>query len=101
LWKAAGIGRWPAGVHAWPRLKVAAARCPGEGDEGGRSPGRFEIITSRSARDAGIECPHCGSAEVGRRFTTFSTGGSRTSLNPGTFVKEKGRPVRHEKPPGS
>ncbi|MFA4965397.1 MAG: zinc ribbon domain-containing protein [Thermoleophilia bacterium] len=67
----------------------------------GRCGEVFELLVGLSERDVARECPHCGSSEVKRRLSSFTTGGSRTSLDPGTFVKEKGRPVRHVKPPGS
>jgi putative FmdB family regulatory protein len=59
----------------------------------------FDIMASLDERDAKAVCPSCGSRHVTRKFGVFTKGGSRTSVNPGTFVKEKGRPVRHERPP--
>ena len=59
----------------------------------------FDVMTSLSERDAKAVCPSCGSRDVTRKFGVFTKGGSRTSINPGNFVKEKGRPVRHEVPP--
>jgi len=59
----------------------------------------FDIIASLSERGAKAVCPSCGSRDVTRKFVVFTKGGSRLSVNPGTFVKEKGRPVRHDKPP--
>jgi putative FmdB family regulatory protein len=59
----------------------------------------FDIIVSLSERDAKAICPSCGARDVTRKFGVFTKGGSRTSINPGNYVKEKGRPVRHDVPP--
>jgi len=59
----------------------------------------FEIIVSLSRRDAEAVCPSCGSRDVTRKFGVFTKGGTRGAVDPGTFVKEKGRPVRHDRPP--
>ena len=59
----------------------------------------FDIMASLSERDAKAVCPSCGSRDVTRKFGVFTKGGSLISVNPWTFVKEKGRPVMHDKPP--
>lgn len=59
----------------------------------------FDFIAGLSDRDAKAVCPSCGSRDATRKFGVFTKGGSRSSIDPGTFVKEKGRPVRHDRPP--
>ncbi len=47
----------------------------------------FEILSSLAEREAKAVCPRCGGREVASVFSSVSLGGSRTSLNPGTFVR--------------
>jgi putative FmdB family regulatory protein len=47
----------------------------------------FEIVASFSGREAKAVCPGCGGRDVSRRFGSVSLGGSRTSINPGNFVR--------------
>ncbi len=57
---------------------------------------RFEIMSSSSELDDKAVCPKCGSRDVGRVFTSFTIGGHKGQLNPGTFVKPgKGMPAVH------
>jgi len=59
----------------------------------------FDIMASLDERDEMAVCPSCGSRDVTRKFGVFTKGGTRGAVDPGTFVKDKGRPVRHDRPP--
>jgi len=50
----------------------------------------FEIISSLAERDDKAVCPACGSREVKPVFSSVSLGGSRSSVNPGVFVRPNG-----------
>jgi putative FmdB family regulatory protein len=47
----------------------------------------FEIISSLADREAKAVCPACGDRDVKPVFSSVSLGGSRTSVNPGVFVR--------------
>ena len=50
----------------------------------------FEIISSLADRDEKAVCPECGGREVTPVFSSVSLGGSRSSVNPGVFVRPSG-----------
>ncbi|MEI6724697.1 MAG: zinc ribbon domain-containing protein [Actinomycetes bacterium] len=50
----------------------------------------FEIISSLADRDEKAVCPACGGREVKAVFSSVSLGGSRSSVNPGVFVRPNG-----------
>jgi len=50
----------------------------------------FEIISSLTDRDENAVCPGCGGREVTPVFSSVSLGGSRSSVNPGVFVRPNG-----------
>ena len=47
----------------------------------------FEIISSLADRDDKAVCPACGGRDVKPVFSSVSLGGSRSSVNPGVFVR--------------
>jgi putative FmdB family regulatory protein len=47
----------------------------------------FEIISSLADRDEKAACPACGGRDVKPVFSSVSLGGSRSSANPGVFVR--------------
>jgi len=59
---------------------------------------RFEIISSHADRERNAVCPDCGSREVTPVLGGFRVGISRTTLNPGTFVRKKGEAPTYKPP---
>jgi putative FmdB family regulatory protein len=55
---------------------------------------RFEVVSSIAERDEKSVCPSCGSRKVETVFGSFAVGGLRTTLNPGNFVQQKGKPPK-------
>jgi putative FmdB family regulatory protein len=51
----------------------------------------FEIFSSLADREEKSTCPECGGRDVKPVFSSVSLGGSRSSVNPGVFVRP-GRP---------
>ena len=51
----------------------------------------FEIISSLAERDDKAVCPACGGRDVKPVFSSVSLGGSRSSVNPGVFVRPNTR----------
>ncbi len=47
----------------------------------------FEIISSLADRDEKAVCPACSGRDVKPVFSSVSLGGSRSSVNPGVFVR--------------
>ena len=47
----------------------------------------YDIISSLADRDQKAVCPACGGRDATPVFSSVSLGGSRSSVNPGVFVR--------------
>jgi len=59
---------------------------------------QFEILVGRGRDENLPRCPACGQGDAIRVFGGVAVGISRTQLNPGTFIRQRGQPPAYAPP---